>query len=58
MPINNKLSLKRETITTLLEAKVLVEEYMSHCNQEKPHSAPIATSIGNRLRSISRRFLV
>ena len=31
--------LKREVFTNLLEAKVLVEEYRSHYNQERPHSA-------------------
>ncbi len=31
--------LKREVFTSLLEAKVLVEEYRSHYNQERPHSA-------------------
>jgi putative transposase len=31
--------LKREVFTSLLEAKVLVEEYRNHYNQERPHSA-------------------
>jgi transposase InsO family protein len=31
--------LKREAFANLLEAKVLVEEYRSHYNQERPHSA-------------------
>ena len=31
--------LKREVFTSLLEAKVLVEDYRSHYNQERPHSA-------------------
>jgi len=31
--------LKREVFTSLLEAKVLVEEYRNHSNQERPHSA-------------------
>ena len=31
--------LKREAFTNLLEAKVLVEEYRSHYNHERPHSA-------------------
>jgi putative transposase len=31
--------LKREVFTNLLEAKVLVEEYRSHYNHERPHSA-------------------
>ncbi len=31
--------LKRESFTNLLEAKVLVEEYRSHYNHERPHSA-------------------
>ncbi len=31
--------LKREAFTSLLEAKVLVEEYRSHYNHERPHSA-------------------
>ena len=31
--------LKREVFASLLEAKVLVEEYRSHYNQERPHSA-------------------
>jgi transposase InsO family protein len=31
--------LKREVFTNLLEAKVLVEEYRNHYNQERPHSA-------------------
>jgi hypothetical protein len=39
MPINNKLALKRESFTSLLEAKVLVEGYMSRYNQERWHSA-------------------
>jgi hypothetical protein len=39
MPTNNKLALKRETFTSLLEGKVLVEEYMSRYNQERWHSA-------------------
>jgi hypothetical protein len=39
MPTNNKLALKRETFTSLLEAKVLVEGYMSRYNQERWHSA-------------------
>ena len=39
MLTNNKLALKRETFTSLPEAKVLVEEYMSRYNQERWHSA-------------------
>ncbi len=31
--------LKREAFASLLEAKVLVEEYRNHYNQERPHSA-------------------
>src|SRR5215217_3185570 len=31
--------LKREVFTALLEAKVLVEGYRNHYNQERPHSA-------------------
>ncbi len=31
--------LKREAFTSLLEAKVLVEEYRNHYNCERPHSA-------------------
>jgi putative transposase len=31
--------LKREMFTSLLEAKVLVEEYRNHYNQQRPHSA-------------------
>ena len=31
--------LKREEFTSLLEAKVLVEEYRNHYNRERPHSA-------------------
>ena len=31
--------LKREKFTSLLEAKVLVEEYRNYYNQERPHSA-------------------
>jgi putative transposase len=31
--------LKREVLTSLLEAKVLVEEYRNHYNGERPHSA-------------------
>ena len=31
--------LKREVFASLLEAKVLVEEYRNHYNQERPHSA-------------------
>ena len=31
--------LKREVFTSLLEAKVLVEEYRNHYNGERPHSA-------------------
>jgi putative transposase len=31
--------LKREVFTSLLEAKVLVEEYRRHYNHERPHSA-------------------
>jgi putative transposase len=31
--------LKREVFTSLLEAKVLVEEYRNHYNRERPHSA-------------------
>jgi transposase InsO family protein len=31
--------LKREVFSGLLEAKVLVEEYRNHYNQERPHSA-------------------
>jgi putative transposase len=31
--------LKREVFTSLLEAKVLIEEYRNHYNQERPHSA-------------------
>jgi putative transposase len=31
--------LKREAFTSLLEAKVLVEEYRNHYNRERPHSA-------------------
>ncbi len=31
--------LKREVFTNLLEAKVLVEEYRSHYNHERPHSS-------------------
>jgi putative transposase len=31
--------LKREVFASLLEAKVLVEEYKKHYNQERPHSA-------------------
>lgn len=31
--------LKREVFTSLLEAKVLVEEYRHHYNHERPHSA-------------------
>ncbi len=31
--------LKREEFTSLLEAKVLIEEYRSHYNHERPHSA-------------------
>jgi transposase InsO family protein len=30
---------KRKLLTSLLEPKVLVEEYRRHYNQEKPHSA-------------------
>jgi putative transposase len=30
--------LKREAFTSLMEAKVLVEEYRDHYNQERPHS--------------------
>ena len=31
--------LKREVFTSVLEAKVLAEEYRNHYNQERPHSA-------------------
>jgi putative transposase len=31
--------LKREAFTNLLEARVLIEEYRNHYNQERPHSA-------------------
>jgi IS30 family transposase len=31
--------LKREEFASLLEAKVLVEEYREHYNQRRPHSA-------------------
>ncbi|MCA1731742.1 MAG: transposase, partial [Actinobacteria bacterium] len=31
--------LKREVFTSLLEAKVLVEEYRQRYNHERPHSA-------------------
>lgn len=31
--------LKREVFVSLLEAKVLVEEYRQHYNRERPHSA-------------------
>jgi putative transposase len=31
--------LKREEFGNLMEAKVLVEEYRSHYNRERPHSA-------------------
>jgi putative transposase len=31
--------LKREVFTSLLEAKILVEEYRNHYNHERPHSA-------------------
>ena len=31
--------LKREVFGSLLEAKVLVEEYRNHYNGERPHSA-------------------
>ena len=31
--------LKREEFSSLLEAKVLVEGYRNHYNQERPHSA-------------------
>jgi putative transposase len=33
------LLLKREAFTNLLEARVLIEEYRNHYNQERPHSA-------------------
>jgi transposase InsO family protein len=31
--------LKREVFSSLLQAKVLVEEYRNHYNGERPHSA-------------------
>jgi hypothetical protein len=31
--------LKREVLTNLLEAKVLVEDYRGHYNHHRPHSA-------------------
>ena len=31
--------LKREIFTSLMEAKVLVEEYRKHYNERRPHSA-------------------
>ena len=34
-----KITTKREVSANLLEAKVLVEEYRSHYNRERPHSA-------------------
>ena len=36
---HQQASAKEETFTSLLEAKVLVEEYMSRYNQERWHSA-------------------
>ena len=38
-PLRGCELLKREVFASLLEAKVLIEEYRNHYNQERPHSA-------------------
>ena len=53
--------LKREEFTSLLEAKILVEEYRNHYNQERPHSAlgyrtPAEFAASCELESVDEEF--